>query len=121
LRGACVVQGMVTAVLLRKALPGVAITESHPKALLWLLRIADRDRHPAGVSLLSLPQFSVPPSAGITDPERDAAIGTLCAWGMFYGPDGWRDLRLEEQDPYSPITPPLGYWMPQIAQANPGG
>lgn len=114
LRGACVVQGMLTGVLLRAALPEVLLTESHPKALLWQLRLANRDRHPSGISLLSLSQFSVPASIGKTDHERDAAIGTLCAWAMLHKPQAWRNLYVEEQDAYSPITAPLGYWMPEV-------
>jgi predicted nuclease with RNAse H fold len=121
LRGACVVQGMLTGMLLRAALPEVLISESHPKALLWQLRLANRDRHPAGISLVSLSHFSVSASIGTQDHERDAAIGALCAWAMVHNPKGWRDLYLEEQHPYSPITAPLGYWMPQVAQADARG
>jgi hypothetical protein len=40
LRGACLSQGMMAAHLLRRELPEIRITESHPKALLWLLRVA---------------------------------------------------------------------------------
>jgi hypothetical protein len=122
LRGACVVQGMLIGVLLRAALQDVPITESHPKALLWQLRFADRDRHPSGISLRSLTQFfHVPASVGTQDHERDAAIGALCAWAMSNKPKGWRDLYPEEQNPYSPIASPIGYWMPQVAQSDPRG
>jgi hypothetical protein len=118
LRGACVVQGMLTGVMLRAAIPEVLITESHPKALLWQLRFANRERHPAGIALVSLSHFSVSASVGTQDHERDAAIGALCAWAMLHKPNGWRDLYLEEHDPYSPITAPLGYWMPRVTQAD---
>lgn len=121
LRGACVVQGMLAGLLLRAVLPEVLITESHPKALLWQLRLANRNRHPAGISLPSLSQFSVSAAAGLTDHERDAAIGALCAWAMLHKPKGWRELYVEEQAPYSPVTAPLGYWMPQVVQAESRG
>lgn len=121
LRGACVVQGMLTGVLLRAAFPEVLITESHPKALLWQLRLANRDRHPSGIALVTLSQFVVSSSIGRQDHERDAAIGALSAWAMFHKPKGWRDLYLEEPHPYSPITAPLGYWMPHVSQADSKG
>jgi hypothetical protein len=37
LRGACVVQGVLAGLELRERFPKLPITESHPKALLWLL------------------------------------------------------------------------------------
>ena len=40
LRGACLVQGMAAALLLRERFPALPISEAHPKALLWLLGIA---------------------------------------------------------------------------------
>jgi hypothetical protein len=112
---------MLTGVLLRAVLPEVIITESHPKAVLWQLRLANRDRHPAGISVASLSQFSVSASIGTQDHERDAAVGALCAWAMRHKPKNWRDLYLEEEHPYSPITAPLGYWMPTVAEAGSRG
>jgi len=40
LQGSCVIQGMLIAQLLRARYPLLAVTEAHPKALLWLLGIA---------------------------------------------------------------------------------
>jgi hypothetical protein len=113
LRGACLVQGMLTAVRLRETLESLPITESHPKAILWLLRVANRNQHPSGISLSSLSQFQVQKSYEGTDHERDAALAMLSAWAMLSQPPGWRNLYGEESRPYSPLSPPLGYWMPE--------
>jgi hypothetical protein len=120
LRGACVARGILAGVLLRAALPEALTSESHPKALLWPLRLANRGRHLADITLASLSHFFVSASIGVQDHERDAAIGALCAWAMFHKPENWRDLYLEEQHPYSPITAPLGYWMPRVVHADSG-
>ncbi len=118
LRGACLVQGIMTGVLLRDRYPSLPITESHPKALLWLLRLANQRQHPAGILLSAMPQFRVPDVKGATDHERDAAVATLSAWAMLSRPVGWRDLHGQEQHPYSPLALPLGYWMPNVAVAQ---
>jgi len=44
LRGACLAQGILAAQLLRSRFPNIRITESHPKALLWLMGFANRQR-----------------------------------------------------------------------------
>jgi hypothetical protein len=33
---------------------------------------------------------------------------------MMVTPDGWRDLFVDETDPFVPV-PPVEYWMPQNA------
>src|SRR5205823_378164 len=114
LRGACLVQGIMTGILLRDAFRSLPITESHPKALLWLLRLANRKKHPSAIPLSFLSQFRATNSADATDHERDAALASLSAWAMLGRALGWRDLYREEQKPYSPIELPLGYWMPEV-------
>jgi hypothetical protein len=124
LRGACLVQGILTGILLRDPFRSLPITESHPKALLWLLRLANRKKHPSGISLSSLSsQFRAlkNSSADATDHERDAALATLSAWAMLSRPAGWRNLFEKEQNSYSPIEPPLGYWMPEVVEAVTSG
>jgi hypothetical protein len=49
LRGACLVQGMMAAMLLRLHQNQVPITEAHPKALLWLLGIAHGGNPPGSI------------------------------------------------------------------------
>jgi hypothetical protein len=50
-RGAVLVQGLVAAMLLRERVHGLPITETHPKALLWLLGTASPARGHADVPL----------------------------------------------------------------------
>lgn len=121
LRGACLVQGVMTGILLRKTLPSLPITESHPKALLWLLGLANRKKHPRNILLSSLPKYLRPAnSADIKEHERDAALATLSARAMLNQPAGWRNLFRKEQNLYLPIELPLGYWMPEVVYAQPG-
>ena len=119
LRGACVVQGVLLGQLLRDLWPGLPISESHPKAYLWLKRIASDSRHPRSINhvpdLSRLPPMDTPSG----DHVRDSAIAALSAWAIIHKPPEWRDLFLQEEKPYMPIGPPLGYWMPEL-QAEPG-
>lgn len=119
LRGACVVQGVLLGQLLRDLWPGLPISESHPKAYLWLAGFADRSRHPRSIELATLTSlFSLGPGTGSGDHVRDSAIAALSAWAMIHKPPEWRDLFLQEEKPYMPIDQPLGYWMPEL-QAEP--
>ena len=110
LRGACLVQGMLAGVLSRQRTSGVAISESHPKAMLWLL-----ERNPAQVRLQDMPEkFDL--HDGVDDGEhlRDAAVACLSAWAMVHNPNGWSDrYPLDEHHAYSCIVAPLAYWMPE--------
>jgi Protein of unknown function (DUF429) len=101
LRGACVVQGPTAAMLLRRTLPTIPITEAHPKAMLWCMSptpmIGDR-------------------AGGIgSEHERDAALGALTAWAMFTHAAGWSDLRASESDTLPLVSEPVGYWFPLAA------
>jgi hypothetical protein len=93
LRGACLVQGVLAALELRDRFPALQITESHPKALRWLLPDA-RDI-----------------SAG-SEHERDAVLGALAAWAMWSKRPGWCDLFAEESAPLWLVPAPLSYFMP---------
>jgi hypothetical protein len=117
LRGACLIQGILTGILLRAKMESLPITESHPQAILWLLRLANRNRHPSGIGLPALTQFRITSTQDGTDHERDAALATLSAWAMLRQPPGWRNLYLEEETAYSPLASPLGYWMPEVSAA----
>jgi len=99
LRGACLVQGILVAVLLREQFPSVAITEAHPKALLHLL-----DAEPP---LLW-------PDGDRSEHERDAGLGVLGAWALLHHPPEWEDLLPQEDSYFSPLAEPLAYWMPKL-------
>jgi len=117
LRGACLTQGVVAAHLLRQAIPGVRITEAHPKALLWLMKIASADRRVRQVTLGHLVELITCVTAELSEHERDAALGALAAWAMVSAAAGWRDIALEEEDAFAPV-PPVEYWMPAVASPN---
>lgn len=106
LRGACVIQGIITGVLLRKRFPDVQITESHPKAMLWLLDHANAP-NPVLSPFLGQEQFE-------EEHVRDAALGALCAWAMINEPQGWQNLFPHEHDPILPVSGTISYWMPLI-------
>jgi hypothetical protein len=112
LKGACVVQGILTGILLRGANPDIPITESHPKALLWLLGLGG---NPAGDGV-NVPNPALIPFIGQghfqSEHERDASLGALGAWAMLHHPHGWQDLFLNEPHPIMPVPGPMSYWMP---------
>ena len=112
MRGACLVQGMMAAMFLRAHDAGLVITESHPKALLWLLGIARRGNPPGAIALAHLEQWVVGNAAGAGDHERDAALGALSAFVASTRMNGWQDLYPQETDPITPLAPPPGYWLP---------
>lgn len=106
LRGAALAGGMLLASRVRKLFPTVAITESHPTALL---------------SALALDEASFARRFGISstwknDHERDAAIAAVCAREGFEG--HWNtDLALErhssEQNPQAYWLTPMHYFWPE--------
>jgi hypothetical protein len=111
LRGACVVQGPTAALLLRRRVPGIPLTESHPKALLWALGLASKSNRPNMISASYLRDF-VAGSIGATEHERDAVLGGLAAWGMVTRAAGWYDLVSAEREPLFFTSEPVGYWFP---------
>ena len=54
MQGACLIQGMMAAMLLRVKYPQLRITESHPKALLWLLNSSNPNPPPQPIALSNL-------------------------------------------------------------------
>jgi hypothetical protein len=114
MRGACLIQGMLIGMLVRQTLPPTTnLTESHPKAALWLLRLAFPGHPPAEIDLSQLQTYFMGNTLGATDHERDAAIGALSAFAMTTNLAGWRDLFPSEGNSLSPLQRPLGYWLPQ--------
>jgi len=118
LQGACLIQGILAGLLLRTIHPELRLTESHPKAFLWIAGIANDGLPAVMVTLQHLAQLIESDEAGSCDHERDAAIATLSAWAMVVGLAGaWTDLYPLEEHPYSPLAQPLAYWMPTPANS----
>jgi len=116
LRGACLVQGMVAAMMLRQKNPKIPVTEAHPKAALWMLGEATKTRKVAAITANALAKyFDVGAHAMTSDHERDAALGALSAWAMLHRARGWKDLRGLDPDAVSPLVAPFGYWVPRMA------
>lgn len=114
LRGACLIQGILVGLLLRQRMPRLPISESHPKAMLWLTRVASRSTGPSSIALSDIAELSGFPQLAASDHERDAAIAALSAWAMLRRPTGWHDLHAREPNAVSPLTAPLAYWMPSF-------
>ena len=99
LRGACLVQGVLSAVGLSKKWPQIAITESHPKALLSIW--------PNAREFVRQYDFS-------TDHERDAALGAYSACALFSQWNGWVDLLDYEESYFAPSGGKVAYWFPRV-------
>jgi len=114
LRGACLIQGMLVGMMCQsKAGDQILLTESHPKALLWLLGKASGGRAVGEVALHDLNDYVVGGRVqGASDHERDAALGAVAAFAMKSRFTGWRDLSVSETNAMTPLSPPPGYWMP---------
>ena len=119
LQGACLVQGMMAGMLLRRGDAHLPISEAHPKALLWLVRIATQELHPSSVTFDLLSPFLVRSAQVQTsEHERDAAIGALSAWAMRRRPEGWEDLARFDEGRMSPLSPAPAFWMPSLVSAG---
>lgn len=112
LRGACVVQGPTTGILLRRRFPHVQITEAHPKALLWLLGVATAAHQARDVVPNDLmPFFSCSYSS---EHQRDAALAAWAAHSMVSRKAGWLNLVDRELEALF-IAGDVGYWLPLAA------
>jgi hypothetical protein len=110
LRGACLVQGILAGILLRRQHPTLPLSEAHPKAYLWINGLVHRHRPMATVTLRELAEFHANGVGGV-EHVRDAALAALSAWALVRRPLGWTDLYLQELNPVSPVSAPLSYWM----------
>ena len=116
LRGACLVQGMMSAMMLRQKNPKLPVTEAHPKAALWMLGDATKAQEVSGITAKALAKyFDIGTLAMATDHERDAALGALGAWAMVHRAGDWKNIRGLDPDAISPLSVPVGYWMPEGA------
>ncbi len=106
LRGAALVGGAMLAFRVREKFPGTRITESHPKALLWALR-------------LDGPGFAARFRICISwrnEHERDALVAAVCAREGFeerWTADLARDRHAAEQDPQAYWLAPMRYFWPE--------
>jgi hypothetical protein len=112
LRGACVVQGPTTALLLRQRFAGLPITESHPKAMLWLMRVARSDHLPRDLTAEDLEPFVL--CRYSSEHERDAVLAAWAARAMVVREPGWTDLVEQESAPLF-VAGHVGYWLPLAA------
>lgn len=101
LRGACLVQGILTACLAAESWPSAVITEAHPKAL---LRIHNDARGFVAENLLQ---------KNLEEHERDAALAAFSAWAAVVAHPAWHNLALAETAPFFPGGKPLTYWFPK--------
>jgi hypothetical protein len=93
--------------------PNIRITESHPKALLWLLGYASCAREVRNISIADLGDrvFGIGMLMEPSDHKRDAVLGAITAHAMVTGQKDWRNLRIDERDAFEPVSR-VEYWMP---------
>ncbi|MYA60909.1 MAG: hypothetical protein F4X40_10255 [Chloroflexi bacterium] len=106
LQGAVLVGGLLLASQMRVTVPGVPITEAHPKALLLALGLD-------GASFAR--RFGIR-QAWSDDHQRDAAIAAVCAREGFsrnWTVDLATDRHELEQDPHSYWLAPVFYFWPE--------
>lgn len=101
LQGACLIQGILTAIKLRSLFPELRITEAHPKAARILGDLKNK--------------IEFMPGCNPCDHENDAAISALTAWAMISKNGCWENIYAKEIEPFSPIMAPLEYWIPKVA------
>ena len=97
------VQGVLLAKYLWEEFADIQITETHPSALVSLLKAGD----PQGS--VSLDRMT---SGIANEHKRDATISAFAAWQMLRKPKGWIDLYPMEPSPVQPFSIPVQYWMP---------
>jgi predicted nuclease with RNAse H fold len=115
LRGACLVQGVTAAVLIRARAPDVLVTETHPKALLWLLGLASSERAARDVRLPELAPYITTDVPEVSEHERDAVISCIAAAAFHKRTPGWTDLAEGEPERVDVVPGTVGYWIPNPA------
>lgn len=99
LRGACLVQGVLSVLAFAEKWPRISITESHPKALLSVW--------PQSLEFLSQLNFC-------NEHERDAALGAYAAFASLSHWAGWIDWVKMEEDIFVPSGGAVSYWFPRL-------
>jgi predicted nuclease with RNAse H fold len=104
LRGACAVQGVLLAMRLQEHFRGIRVTESHPKALLWIMVANGTGEHELKRYIFGADQPS--------EHRRDSAIASLSAWAAVVEPEGWQNLVGLDAGCHFPV-PETSFWMPK--------
>jgi len=113
LRGACFIQGLLVLKLLRQLYSNLPVTESHPKALLWLMGIARKGYEPELVRPDDIMEINFKDSGFGLEDERDAILGAFTAWAMIRRRSDWVDLlEYEKKGRILAGELPIGYWLP---------
>lgn len=99
LRGACLVQGVLVAMLAKDRWPNAKITEAHPKALL-------------SVSTSASSFASGLKSAVLDEHQRDAYLAAYSAFAFSTHLVGWHDLAAKQNVPFYPGGSTVAYWFP---------
>ncbi len=109
LQGACIAQGPLLARLLVETWGVLPISESHPKALRYLV---GRIGQPDVMAMVNRLIAQLGGHAG-HDHRRDATLAAVSAWAAIgQNPPGWRNLYAEEPNPIPLFGIPVSYWMP---------
>ncbi|HED39686.1 MAG TPA: DUF429 domain-containing protein [Chromatiales bacterium] len=112
LRGACVIQGPIIAKLLTDQFPSIKITETHPKALLYLLGYVDALCHHGSININDLNQYVNVVTGNYSEHERDSVLGAIASMASVNGYSSWVDLVKKEKDILIPFNYEPAYWMP---------
>ncbi|MFQ6097580.1 MAG: hypothetical protein ACE5O2_07625 [Armatimonadota bacterium] len=115
LNGACLIQGMMIAMLYRECCPRIPVTEAHPKAMLYPVGLNPALQTLASAGFRGTSPFRVSDTIPDDEHVRDAALAALCAWAMLRKPPNWTDLYRQFGDnTLSPLAAPLAYYFPAV-------
>jgi len=119
LRGSCLVQGVLLANRLHQDYLEIAITESHPKALIYLLKIKMTEKKPGLVlntkALATCLDYNEEWGKwkDNKEHERDAILGAVTAFARHEKRKEWKNILEDEQNvPVVPFKYKPEYWMP---------
>jgi hypothetical protein len=116
LKGAVLIQGIMLAMVARKAFPTIPITESHPKALLKAMNIGPWSEISGA--------FGLDGAEPRTEHERDALLGAVAAREGALGRwtiDLATRLGPSELDPKAVWFGEIHYWWPDSAEISRAG
>ena len=77
--GACLVQDPLIAKVLVDEFPSIKITETHPKALLFMLGLANTQNSPSSIGVGDLGQYVEAVAGNHTEHERDSLLGAIAS------------------------------------------
>lgn len=112
LRGACLVQGPLIAKLLVDEFPSISITETHPKALLFLLGLANKQNPPNNIGVENLSKYVHADAGQYSEHQRDSVLGAVASWASLKKQSEWRNLAQAEKGLLVPFNYEPAYWMP---------